>query len=95
MKNKKGIISIVLTTSLLLVIALILVVVFGGASLFLWFLGKSLFYLVGGVILILAAIALMKGVPTPMFVWVIGCILVILPLLFDGLQSITLASVFP
>lgn len=88
--NKKG---FVLTVPLLIVAAIILVIIFGGTALTLWMLKTSIFYIIGGAMIILALV-FAKALPSKAVVTIIiiGAVLVVLPITIDTLQGLTIAS---
>ncbi|GAG45982.1 unnamed protein product, partial [marine sediment metagenome] len=70
-------------------------ILFGGVSFLLWLLSVSIFYLIGGAILIFAGIGLMRGVTAPMFIWILGAVLVIMPSVFKTINNLSLAAILP
>lgn len=93
MNNKRGFFPVAITAGLLLAFAVVVVVFFGGAAFLTWVLSKTVFFLVGATILILAGVALVKGIKIPVYVWAIGVGLILLPNIFKALKEITLASI--
>ena len=91
--NKKG--QVLITTGIVLALAVVLFVIFGGASLLLLALSVSIFSLIGAAILIFAGIGLINGVTAPPFVWAIGVGLVVLPMFFNALNNMSLATILP
>ena len=95
MKGKKGIIPITITVGLVIALAVVLAVIFLGSSLLAWVLSQAVFMLVGGTLLVVAVIAMFRGIQMPLYVWIIGVILLALPFIFNGLKALTLAAVLP
>lgn len=91
-QNKKGFLSMVNVVIVGIVLA-ILAGVFLSGSFFVWILSINIFNLIGAVLLILAGLALFKGIKVPVIVWFIGAALVIIPMFFKGVQDLTLGVV--
>lgn len=93
MFNKNGFIQVILTPMLLIILAVIVVLLFGGLGFIVWLLSVSLFKLIGGIILIFASYSLIKGTPAPIFVWIIGGLLILLPFFIDAMDNLSLSAV--
>ena len=89
--NKKAFFPVI-TVGILIVLAIILAVIFGGLSFLSFFLTKSLLMLIGGFVLVVAGLALLKGIAIPYYVWIIGIILILLPFVVTQFKDITLSS---
>ena len=92
MKNKKGQIIATLSIGVMIVFVIGILLLFVGIG---WFLTANLFTLIGGALLIIGGLSILKGVTgkATMVLLTIGAILLILPMLMKGLQSLTLASI--
>ena len=84
--NKKGQVGLIA----LGIVGVVLLLTIGLSS---WLLSKSLFLIVGGIMLIVAVVALARGIKVPNIVWLIGIILTIMSFVFKFAQGLTLAAV--
>ena len=91
--NKKGILPLIpfLTVGFVIALAVLFLVFFGGISVFAWILSKSIFSIVGAAILIIASLSIWKGITVPVYVWVIGAVLVMLPFVSNTIGNMSLA----
>lgn len=89
MKNKKSQIGLLLSPLVIIVLAVLIFVIIG----VLIFATKPLLMLAGAAILIISVLALARGVKVPTITWIIGIVLVVLPFVMTGLQSLTIASI--
>lgn len=94
--NKKGFFG--LTLGMMVVAAIIITIVFAGTAWILWLLRLSIFYIIGGVMIILALVTFLtpgKIMPTRLAftVLIIGAVLVVLPIGIDTLQGLSIASI--
>lgn len=90
--EKKAVIPILvpITVGIILALALLVAVIFAGTALATWVLAKSIFYLAGIGVIVAGVFLAVKGKIMPIWFWIIGGALVVLPYVFKGLQDATL-----
>lgn len=78
-ESKKGFATLLLNPYVLILLAIMAVILFGGTTLLVWILSKSLLMIIGVLVLLGATLAmvLFKAVP-PWWVWAIGALLTLL-----------------
>lgn len=95
--SKKGFIQLVLALPVLIAIIILVVLLVGFLVLSGWFLAKNIFLLAGLFLIIMGSLGFIKGFPFQAGVTliVIGIFVLLLPVLFNKLAGITLASILP
>lgn len=88
--NKKAVWPIVLTLPIIIVLAVVFILILGWTV----FLTMNLLTLVGAAMLVISVIALTRGVKAPVYVWVMGIVLLLIPYVFKAAKSLTIANVF-
>lgn len=89
--NNKGFLG--LTVGMLVLIVIGIGIIFGGTTLWLWMLKKTIFYVAGVTMLVFLGLGLWRGRHFKWYLWLIAAGLIVLPYFIDGLKAFTLASI--